>query len=204
MPVNVQELDCDFLVCSAHKMYGPTGIGVLYGKEEWLEKLPPAQGGGEMIDHVRWQGTTYNQLPYKFEAGTPNYIGSYVFGEALHYIEKIGRDVIAKEEKELCEYAEQQLLQVKGVKVYASGLQKAGAISFNVFQTNGQLIHPFDIGTLLDRQGVAVRTGHHCAEPLIDLLGIPGTIRISFALYNTREEVDMFIAALRKALMMLS
>lgn len=202
IPVNVQELDCDFFVCSAHKMYGPTGIGVLYGKEQWLNTLPPAEGGGEMIEHVSFAKTTYNTLPYKFEAGTPDFIGSYAFAAALDYIDTIGRDKIAAHEQEMTEYAEAQLLQIPEVKVYAAGLPKAEAISFNVF-INGKLIHPFDIGTLLDHQGVAVRTGHHCAEPLIDYLGVPGTVRVSFALYNTKEEVDTFITALKKAIMML-
>lgn len=202
IPVNVQELDCDFFVCSAHKMYGPTGIGVLYGKEQWLNTLPPAEGGGEMIEHVSFEKTTYNTLPYKFEAGTPDFIGSYAFAAALDYIDTIGRDKITAHEQELTEYAEAQLLQIPEVKVYAAGLPKAGVISFNVFINNKQ-IHPFDIGTLLDHQGVAVRTGHHCAEPLIDYLGVPGTVRVSFALYNTKEEVDIFITALKKAIMML-
>ncbi len=202
IPVNVQDLDCDFFVCSAHKMYGPTGIGILYGKEQWLNTLPPAEGGGEMIEHVSFDKTTYNTLPYKYEAGTPDFIGSYAFAAALDYIDTIGRDKIAAHEQELTEYTEAQLLQIPEVKVYAAGLPKAGAISFNVF-INGKLIHPFDIGTLLDHQGVAVRTGHHCAEPLTDYLGVPGTVRVSFALYNTKEEVDTFITALKKAIMML-
>lgn len=213
IPVNVQELDCDFFVCSAHKMYGPTGIGVLYGKEQWLNTLPPAEGGGEMIEHVSFEKTTYNTLPYKFEAGTPDFIDSYAFAAALDYIDTIGRDKIAAHEQELTEYAEAQLLQIPEVKVYAAELPKAGAISFNVFSLNSKLstspkgvnsiIHPFDIGTLLNHQGVAVRTGHHCAEPLIDYLGVPGTVRVSFALYNTKEEIDIFITALKKAIMML-
>ena len=200
--VNVQDLDCDFFVCSAHKMYGPTGIGVLYGKEQWLNALPPAEGGGEMIEHVSFAKTTYNTLPYKFEAGTPNFIGSYAFAAALDYIDTIGRDKIAAYEQELTQYAEAELSKIPEVKVYAAGLPKAGAISFNVF-INDKQIHPFDIGTLLDHQGVAVRTGHHCAEPLIDYLGVPGTVRVSFALYNTKEEIDIFIGALKKAIMML-
>ncbi len=202
IPVNVQDLDCDFFVCSAHKMYGPTGIGVLYGKEQWLNTLPPAEGGGEMIYHVSFEKTTYNTLPYKFEAGTPDFIGSYAFAAALDYIDAIGRDKIAAYEQELTQYAEAELSKIPEVKVYAVGLPKAGAISFNVF-INGKQIHPFDVGTLLDHQGVAVRTGHHCAEPLTDYLGGPGTVRISFALYNTKEEVDIFIKALQKAIMML-
>lgn len=202
LPIDVQALDCDFFVCSAHKMYGPTGLGVLYGKEQWLNVLPPAEGGGEMIEHVRFEHTTYNQLPYKFEAGTPDFIGSYAFSAALSYMEQIGMDAIAQHEADLSNYAEQQLAQIQGVKVYAIGLPKAGVVSFNVFRGD-QLIHPFDVGTLLDRQGVAVRTGHHCAEPLIDYLAVPGTVRASFGLYNTREDIDAFIAALRKAVAML-
>lgn len=202
LPIDVQALDCDFFVCSAHKMYGPTGLGVLYGKEQWLNVLPPAEGGGEMIEHVRFEHTTYNQLPYKFEAGTPDFIGSYAFSAALSYMEQIGMDAIAQHEADLSNYAEQQLAQIQGVKVYALGLPKAGVVSFNVFRDD-QLIHPFDVGTLLDRQGVAVRTGHHCAEPLIDYLAVPGTVRASFGLYNTREDIDAFIAALRKAVAML-
>jgi len=204
LPVNMKELDCDFFACSAHKMYGPTGLGVLYGKEQWLEQLPPAQGGGEMIEHVRWEGTTYNTLPYKFEAGTPDFIGSVAFAAALDYINSVGRDSIRDHESDLTDYAEQQLAQLSGVHVYATGLDKAGVLSFNVFHpSTGRLIHPFDIGTLLDRQGVAVRTGHHCAEPLMDHLGIPGTVRISFALYNTRGDIDAFVEALQKTLRML-
>ncbi len=202
LPVNVQALGCDFFVCSAHKMYGPTGLGVLYGKEEWLDRLPPAEGGGEMIEHVRFEHTTYNVLPYKFEAGTPDFIGSYAFAVALQYMSHIGMETIAEHEKQLTCYAEEQLRQLEGVRVYADGLEKAGVVSFNVYNGD-KLVHPFDVGTLLDRQGVAVRTGHHCAEPLVDYLGIPGTVRASFGLYNEREDVDRMIAALRKAIVML-
>lgn len=198
MKVDVQALDCDFLVFSGHKMYGPTGIGVLYGKKEWLEQLPPHEGGGEMIEHVRWEGTTYNTLPYKFEAGTPNFVGSYALHKAMDYMTAIGWETIEAYERELTEYCEQQLVDL-GCTVYAAGQPKAGVISFNV-----GTIHPFDIGTLLDQQGVAVRTGHHCAEPLIDYLGVPGTVRVSFGLYNDKADVDEFIAALKKAQMMLS
>lgn len=198
MQVDVQALDCDFLVFSGHKMYAPTGIGVLYGKKDWLEKLPPHEGGGEMIEHVRWEGTTYNQLPYKFEAGTPNFVGSYALHKAIEYIDSIGWEAIEAHERELTEYCEQQLLEA-GCTVYAAGQPKAGVISFNV-----GTIHPFDLGTLLDQQGVAVRTGHHCAEPLIDYLGVPGTVRVSFGLYNDKTDVDTFIAALKKAITMLS
>ena len=205
MQVDVQALDCDFLAFSGHKMYGPTGIGVLYGKREWLEKLPPHEGGGEMIEHVRWEGTTYNELPYKFEAGTPNFVGSYALHKAVEYMQSIGWKALESHERELTQYCEAQLSAIPGVHIYAANQPKAGVISFNVY--NGQLstlIHPFDIGTLLDQQGVAVRTGHHCAEPLIDHLGVPGTVRVSFGLYNDKTDVDAFIAALKKAQMMLS
>ena len=201
--VDVQALDCDFLAFSGHKMYGPTGIGVLYGKREWLEKLPPHEGGGEMINHVRWSGTTYNDLPYKFEAGTPNFVGSYALQKALEYMQTIGWTTLEAHERELAEYCEQQLMAMDGVKVYAAGQQKAGVISFNLYN-GAELVHPFDVGTLLDQQGVAVRTGHHCAEPLIDELGVPGTVRASFGLYNNKEDVDAFIVTLQKAQMILS
>ena len=214
MPVNVQALDCDFLAFSGHKMYGPTGIGVLYGKREWLEKLPPHEGGGEMINHVRWSGTTYNELPYKFEAGTPNFVGSYALHEAIEYMQTIGFEAIEAHERELTEYCEAQLSAIEGVHIYAAGQPKAGVISFNIFPANhgslpmgeggGRGIHPFDIGTLLDQQGVAVRTGHHCAEPLIDELGVPGTVRVSFGLYNDKADIDAFLKALKRALTILT
>lgn len=204
MPIDVRQMDCDFLVFSGHKMYGPTGMGVLYGKEAWLNRLPPYQGGGEMIQHVRWEGTTYNELPYKFEAGTPNFIGSYALSKAIEYMTGIGLEKIAKEEGLLAQYAEAQLLEkIPGIKIYAEKQEKIGAISFNMYQ-EGRLIHPFDIGTLLDQQGVAVRTGHHCAEPLIDSLGVPGTVRVSFGLYNDREDIDRLIRALQRTISMLS
>ena len=203
LAVDVQQLDCDFLVMSAHKMYGPTGLGVLYGKKEWLDKLPPAEGGGEMIEHVSFQKTTYNVLPYKFEAGTPNYVGSYAFGKAIDYLQEIGLEKIAEYEKELAGYLEAQLSAIPNVRVYAAGQEKAGAVSFNVYREDGALIHPFDVGVLLDRQGVAVRTGHHCAEPLIDYLQVPGTVRASVAMYNTKDDIDAFVIALKKAIMML-
>ena len=203
LAVDVKKMDCDFLVFSAHKMYGPTGLGVLYGKKEWLDQLPPAEGGGEMIEHVRWDKTTYNVLPYKFEAGTPNYIGSYAFSKALEYVQEIGIEYIAKHEEELVEYIEKRLSGLERVKIYAGGQKKAGAVSFNVYRTDGGLIHPFDVGVLLDRQGVAVRTGHHCAEPLIEHLDVPGTLRASVGLYNTKEDIDKLIAALERAIMML-
>ena len=213
MKVDVQALDCDFLVFSGHKMYGPTGIGVLYGKREWLEKLPPHEGGGEMINHVRWSGTTFNELPYKFEAGTPNFVGSYALKVAIDYMQNIGLEAIEAHEQELTEYCEEELkgLADEGIsglgsiRIYAEGQRKAGVISFNVYsnQESG-LIHPFDVGTLLDQQGVAVRTGHHCAEPLIDAMGVPGTVRVSFGLYNNKADVDAFIAALQKTIKLLT
>ena len=207
MQVNVQAFDCDFMAFSGHKMYGPTGIGVLYGKKEWLEQLPPAEGGGEMIEHVRWEGTTYNTLPYKFEAGTPNFVGSYALHKAIEYMQSIGWKAIEAHEKELTQYCEEKLKGLEGIHIYAAGQPKAGVISFNVYNAlntqHSTLIHPFDVGTLLDQQGVAVRTGHHCAEPLIDELGVPGTVRVSFGLYNDKNDVDAFIAALQKAQMML-
>ncbi len=202
MRVDVQALDCDFMAFSGHKMYAPTGIGVLYGKREWLDRLPPHEGGGEMINHVRWEGTTYNELPYKFEAGTPNYVGSYALHKAIEYMQSVGLDTIEQHERELTRYCEAQLKQIDGVRIYAEGRPKAGVLSFNLFN-DGQIIHPLDIGTLLDQQGVAVRTGHHCAQPLIEEMGIPGTVRVSFGLYNDQNDVDAFIAALKKAQTML-
>lgn len=197
--VDVQDLDCDFLSFSAHKIYGPTGLGVLYGKEEWLNQLPPAEGGGEMIEHVSFDKTTYNTLPYKFEAGTPDFIGSFGLQKALDYVEMAGRDEVEKYEAELTVYLENQLASIPNVIIYAAGQRKAGVVSFNV-----EHLHPFDVGTLLDQQGVAVRTGHHCAEPLIDKLQVPGTLRASVAMYNTKEDIDALVAALKKAIMMLS
>ena len=198
LPIDVQALDCDFLAFSAHKVYGPTGLGVLYGKEKWLNALPPAEGGGEMIEHVSFEKTTYNTLPYKFEAGTPDFIGSYAFMKVLDYLDGIGMDTIHRHEADLTHYAEQQLSALPQVHIYAAGQDKAGVVSFNV-----EGVHPYDVGVLLDQQGVAVRTGHHCAEPLVNYLKCPGTVRISFALYNTREEVDTFIVALKRAIAML-
>lgn len=198
MPVNVQELDCDFLSFSAHKIYGPTGLGVLYGKEAWLNQLPPAEGGGEMIEHVSFDKTTYNTLPYKFEAGTPDFIGSFGLQKALEYVEQTGRERIAEYEGDLTQYLEEKLSQIDGVNIYAQGQKKYGVVSFNVGN-----IHPFDIGTLLDQQGIAVRTGHHCAEPLIDFLHVPGTIRASVAMYNTQDDINRFAEALKRAIIML-
>lgn len=203
LAVDVQKLDCDFLVFSAHKMYGPTGLGILYGKKEWLDKLPPAEGGGEMIEHVSFEKTTYNVLPYKFEAGTPNYVGSYAFGKVIDFVQEVGLEQIAEHEHKLAKYLEAQLALLPNVRVYAAGLPKAGAVSFNVYREDEALIHPFDVGVLLDRQGIAVRTGHHCAEPLIDYLQVPGTVRASVAIYNTIEDIDAFVVALKKAIMML-
>ena len=207
MAVNVQELDCDFLVFSAHKMYGPTGIGVLYGKEGWLEKLPPAEGGGEMIEHVRWENTTYNTLPYKFEAGTPDFNGSYAFGKAVDYVQEIGMEAIEEHERQLVAAAQEAMHSIDlngcSLRIYAEEQTKAGVLSFNVYNRAQQLIHPYDVGVLLDRQGVAIRTGHHCAEPLIDLLEVPGTIRVSFGLYNDEQDVQAFAGALEKAVAML-
>ena len=207
MRVNVRELDCDFMAFSAHKMYGPTGIGVLYGKEGWLEKLPPAEGGGEMIEHVRWENTTYNTLPYKFEAGTPDFNGSFATGKAIDYMLETGLDAIEEHERNLVAAAQQAMRGINlsgcSLRIYAEQLPKAGVISFNVFTKDGNLIHPYDVGVLLDRQGVAIRTGHHCAEPLIDFLEVPGTIRVSFGLYNDEDDVQAFAAALEKAIAML-
>ena len=202
MAVDVQALDCDFLAFSGHKMYGPTGIGVLYGKRKWLKQMPPHEGGGEMIEHVYWDHTTFNELPYKFEAGTPNFVGSYALQRAIEYMQSIGMEAIEAHERELTEYCEEQLMGV-GCRVYGVGQPKAGVISFNLTTDDDCTIHPFDVGTLLDQQGIAVRTGHHCAEPLIRHLGVPGTVRVSFGLYNDKNDVDAFIAALKKTQMML-
>jgi cysteine desulfurase/selenocysteine lyase len=199
IPVNVQELDADFYVFSGHKIYGPTGIGALYGKEKWLNAIPPYQGGGEMIATVSFEKTTYNELPFKFEAGTPDYIGSTALAEALRYVQAIGLEEIAAHEHELLEYATKQLLKIDGMRIIGTAANKSSVISFLVGE-----IHPYDLGMLLDKLGIAVRTGHHCAQPLIDSLGIPGTVRASFAFYNTKEEIDTFIAALKRVVMMLS
>ncbi|OJV42563.1 MAG: cysteine sulfinate desulfinase [Bacteroidales bacterium 36-12] len=197
--VDIEDIDADFYVFSAHKIYGPTGIGVLYGKEKWLNLMPPYQGGGEMIDKVTFEKTTFNSLPFKFEAGTPDYIGSTALAEALKYVENIGLDAIVHYEHELTVYATEALSTIDGIKFYGTSDRKSAVISFNVGN-----IHPYDIGMLLDKMGIAVRTGHHCAQPLIDFYEIPGTVRASFAFYNTKEEIDVFIAALKKAIAMLS
>ena len=206
--VDVQAMDCDFFAFSGHKMYGPTGIGVLYGKEEWLEKLPPYQGGGEMIDKVTWEKTTFERLPFKFEAGTPDYIATHGLAKAIDYIESLGFDAIQQHEQELTRYCMEQLMTIPDMRIYGpvgnlspltshpSPLKDA-VVSFNVGN-----IHHLDMGTLLDRLGIAVRTGHHCAQPLMDRLGIPGTVRASFALYNTKEEIDVLVAGIRRVAQM--
>jgi cysteine desulfurase, sufS subfamily len=198
--IDVQTLNVDFYVASAHKMYGPTGIGFLYAKEEWLHKLPPYQGGGEMIKSVCFQESTYAELPYKFEAGTPNICGGIAFGYAIDYIQNIGMDFIAQHEHKLLEYATKQILSIGDITIYGASdiSKKAGVISFNI---NG--VHPYDVGTILDKMGIAVRTGHHCAQPIMDFYHIPGTVRVSFALYNTFEEVDILVEGLKKAKRML-
>ncbi|WP_324024635.1 cysteine desulfurase [Maribacter sp. BPC-D8] len=195
---DVQALDVDFYTCSAHKICGPTGEGMLYGKEEWLNKLPPYQGGGEMIAEVTFEKTTYADLPHKFEAGTPNICGGIAFGAALDYMNAIGFDEIAKYEHELLEYATQELLKIDGLKIYGTAKNKTSVISFNI-----EGIHPYDIGSILDKLGIAVRTGHHCAQPIMDFYKIPGTVRASFAFYNTKEEVDVLVAGVLKAKSML-
>ena len=204
--VDVQAMDCDFFAFSGHKMYGPTGIGVLYGKEEWLEKLPPYQGGGEMIDKVTWEKTTFERLPFKFEAGTPDYVATHGLATAIDYINAIGFDAIQQHEQELTRYCMEQLLTIPDMHIYGpignlspshpltfSSLMKDAVVSFNVGD-----IHHLDMGTLLDRLGIAVRTGHHCAQPLMNRLGISGTVRASFALYNTKEEIDALVAGIRR------
>ena len=207
--LDVQQMDCDFLALSGHKMYGPTGIGVLYGKESWLEKLPPYQGGGEMIDKVTWERTTFERLPFKFEAGTPDYVATHGLATAIDYLCSIGLDAIEAHEKDLGTYAREQLQQIDGIHIYAptclpdrektgAPTDWGGALSFNVGNH-----HHLDIGTLLDRLGIAVRTGHHCAQPLMDRLGVQGTVRASFALYNTRAEVDALVAGLQRVVRML-
>lgn len=198
---DVQALDVDFYVASAHKMCGPTGVGMLYGKEEWLRKLPPYKGGGEMIATVSFEKTTYADLPHKFEAGTPNICGGIAFGVAVDYMNHIGFDAIAKQEQELLEYGTQKLQEIEGITIYGPSdlTKKASVISFNV-----EGIHPYDIGTIIDKLGIAVRTGHHCAQPIMDFFKIPGTIRASFAFYNTKEEIDIFVEAVKKAKTMLS
>ena len=193
MPVDVQALDADFYVFSGHKVYGPTGVGVLYGKEEWLDKLPPYQGGGEMIQHVSFERTTFNELPFKFEAGTPDYIGTTGLARALDYVTTLGMDRIAAYEHDLTEYATRRLKEIPSMRIFGEAAEKGSVISFLVGD-----IHHFDMGTLLGRLGIAVRTGHHCAQPLMQRLGIEGTVRASFALYNTKEEIDALVAGVER------
>ncbi|WP_456313849.1 aminotransferase class V-fold PLP-dependent enzyme [Pseudomonas shirazensis] len=196
---DVQELDCDFYAFSGHKMCGPTGTGILYGKEEWLNKLPPYQGGGEMIKEVTFEKTTYADLPHKFEAGTPNIAGGIVLGTAIDYLNNIGFHNIKKYEEELLEHATKRLLEIEGLKIYGTGKNKASVVSFNI---DG--IHPYDVGSIIDKLGIAVRTGHHCAQPIMTFFCIPGTIRASFSFYNTKEEIDVMVEAIKKAQIMLS
>ena len=196
---DVQALDADFYVTSAHKICGPTGVGMLYGKESWLKKLPPYQGGGEMIAEVSFEKTTYADLPHKFEAGTPNICGGIAFGAAIDYMNGIGFENIAAYENELLEYGTTKLLEIEGLKIYGTSKHKTSVISFNL-----KGMHPYDVGTILDKLGIAVRTGHHCAQPIMDFYKIPGTVRASFAFYNTKAEIDVFIEGVKKAKMMLS
>ncbi len=193
MRIDVQQLDCDFLAFSGHKMYGPTGVGVLYGKEEWLEKLPPYQGGGEMIDKVSWERTTFERLPFKFEAGTPDYVATHGLATAIDYLNKLGMEAIEVHEQELTRYCMEQLRTIDGMRIFGEAKHKDAVVSFLVGD-----IHHLDMGTLLDRLGIAVRTGHHCAQPLMDRLGISGTVRASFALYNTKDEIDVLVAGIRR------
>ena len=196
---DVQELDVDFYVTSAHKMCGPTGVGMLYAKEEWLKKLPPYQGGGEMISEVTFDNTTYADLPHKFEAGTPNICGGIAFGAAVDYMNSIGFERIAAYENELLAYANSKLLEIQGLKIYGTSSNKTSVISFNI-----EGVHAYDLGTIIDKLGIAIRTGQHCAQPIMDFYGISGTARASFAFYNTKEEIDLLVAALKKAQLMLS
>ncbi len=196
---DLQKLDVDFYVTSAHKMCGPTGVGILYMKEKWGNKLPPYQGGGEMIAEVTFEKTTYAALPHKFEAGTPNICGGIAFGAAIDYLNEIGFEAIQKHETELLKYATEKLSEIEGLKIYGTGPEKTSVVSFNI-----EGIHPYDIGTIVDKLGIAVRTGHHCAQPIMDFYKIPGTVRASFAFYNSFEEVDALVNAVKKAKMMLS
>ena len=198
MAIDVQAMDCDFFAFSGHKMYGPTGIGVLYGKEEWLEKLPPYQGGGEMIDKVTWEKTTFERLPFKFEAGTPDYVATHGLATAIDFLNSVGLDSIKAHEEELTRYCMEQLQTIEGMHIYGPAISGSSADKDAVVSFNVGTIHHLDMGTLLDRLGIAVRTGHHCAQPLMDRLGISGTVRASFALYNTKEEVDTLVAGIRR------
>jgi cysteine desulfurase/selenocysteine lyase len=198
MHINVKELDCDFYVFSSHKVFGPTGIGVLYGKEDLLDRMPPYQGGGDMISRVTFERTTYNELPFKFEAGTPHIAGGICLGKAFEFLESIDMEAAERHERELANYAEGMLDTFEGLQIIGEAKNKTSVVSFSV-----KGIHPFDIGTLLDKQGIAVRTGHHCTQPLMDFYGIPGTVRASFAFYNTKEEIDTFVQAVERSLSML-
>ena len=191
---DMQRLNVDFYTVSAHKICGPTGVGMLYGKEEWLNKLPPYQGGGEMIAEVTFEKTTYAELPHKFEAGTPNICGGIAFGAAIDYMNAVGFDVIASYENELLEYATAELLKIEGLKIYGTAKNKTSVISFNL-----EGVHPYDIGSILDKLGIAVRTGHHCAQPIMDFYKIPGTVRASFSFYNTKEEIDLLVSGVERA-----
>ncbi len=196
---DVQDLDCDFYVFSGHKICGPTGTGILYGKEAWLNKLPPYQGGGEMIKEVTFAKTTYAELPHKFEAGTPNIAGGIVLGVAIDYLNEVGFENIQEQERLLLKYGTIKLLEIEGLKIYGTAAEKTSVISFNI-----EGIHPYDIGTIIDKKGIAVRTGHHCAQPIMNFFEVPGTIRASFAFYNTTEEIDLMVDAIKKAQIMLS
>ena len=198
MAIDVQAMDCDFFAFSGHKMYGPTGIGVLYGKEKWLEKLPPYQGGGEMIDKVTWEKTPFERLPFKFEAGTPDYVATHGLATAIDFLNSVGLDSIKAHEEELTRYCMEQLQTIEGMHIYGPAISGSSADKDAVVSFNVGNIHHLDMGTLLDRLGIAVRTGHHCAQPLMDRLGISGTVRASFALYNTKEEVDALVAGIRR------
>lgn len=198
LPINVADLDCEFYTFSSHKMYGPSGVGVLYGKKEILESMPPYQGGGEMIKHVSFEGTTYADLPFKFEAGTPDFVDIAAFSSALDFIDEVGLGNIRAHEEELLHYTTERLLEIPGMKIYGTAPDKSAVISFNIGDA-----HNYDVGLLLDKLGVAVRTGHHCAQPLMERLGVPGTVRASFAVYNTKEEADIFISSLRRIAPML-
>jgi len=198
LKIDVQDLDCEFYAFSGHKMFGPTGVGILYGKKEWLEKLPPYKGGGDMIKEVTFEKTTYNTLPHKMEAGTPNIVGGIALGVAIDYMNKVGIEFIQNQEDELLAYATERVKEIEGLKIIGTAAKKAGVLSFVVEGT-----HPFDLGTILDQQGIAVRTGHHCTQPIMDYYTIPGTARASFAFYNTKQEVDVFIEALKRAVRML-
>ena len=202
MPVDVQDLDCDFFAFSGHKVYGPTGMGVLYGKEAWLDRLPPYQGGGEMIKNVTFEHTTYNDLPYKFEAGTPDYVATHALATALDYVSALGMDNIFRHEQQLTRYAIEQLRTIDGMTIFGHTRDTADAVISFLVRKDGHYIHHLDLGTLLDRLGIAVRTGHHCAEPLMHRLGIEGTVRASFGLYNTTAEVDALVAGIRRVVQM--